>query len=76
MDDVLDLAEPMTGLDGTQITQIVVPKGTTIVPGYITCNTVKSLWGEDASEWKPDRWLAPLPEAVQNARLPSVYSKL
>ncbi len=40
------------------------------------CNTNKALWGEDAYEWKPERWLGPLPRALDEARIPGVYSNL
>ena len=30
----------------------------------------------DALEWKPERWLSPLPQAVIDAHLPGVYSHL
>ena len=32
--------------------------------------------GEDADEWKPERWLKPLPAVLEEARLPGVYSNL
>lgn len=31
-------------------------------------------WGEDALEWKPERWLKPLPRAVEDAWIPGIYS--
>ena len=34
------------------------------------------MWGEDALEWKPERWLAPLPSTVADAKIPGVYSNL
>ena len=40
------------------------------------CNTNKAIWGEDALEWKPERWLAPLPEVLEDAHIPGVYSNL
>ncbi|GLB40486.1 putative cytochrome P450 [Lyophyllum shimeji] len=30
----------------------------------------------DAAEWKPERWLSPLPQAVQDAHIPGIYSNL
>ncbi|TBU52591.1 hypothetical protein BD310DRAFT_831896 [Dichomitus squalens] len=32
--------------------------------------------GDDAYEWKPERWLGPLPETVERAAIPGVYSHL
>ncbi|KAF9229902.1 hypothetical protein BU15DRAFT_57751, partial [Melanogaster broomeanus] len=34
------------------------------------------VWGEDALEWKPDRWLKPLPLSVTEAHVPGIYSHL
>ena len=76
VDDVLKLREPIRGVDGTLMSEIHVPKGTTIVPAYLICNTDKTVWGEDALEWKPERWLTPLPAKVHEARIPSIYSNL
>ena len=61
-------------MDGTTVSEIVVLKGT-IVMSYITaCNTDKAIWGEDALEWKPERWLQPLPRSVEDARIPGIYA--
>ena len=58
------------------ITEIPLPKDTTVMVGVISSNTSKALWGEDAYEWKPDRWLSPLPETICDAKIPGVYSNL
>ncbi|KAI0370370.1 cytochrome P450 [Pilatotrama ljubarskyi] len=75
-DVVLPLAESIMGLDGTMIHEIFVPKNTTVVVGLLNCNRNKAIWGEDAYEWKPERWLSPLPSTVTEARIPGVYSNL
>ena len=58
------------------IHELVIPRGTNIFVGMMACNRSKALWGDDAYEWKPERWLAPLPEAVEKAAVPGVYSHL
>ncbi|KAI0328038.1 cytochrome P450 [Cubamyces sp. BRFM 1775] len=73
---VLPLSEPITGVDGTQIGEIVVPKDTTLLVGILACNRNKAIWGEDAMEWKPERWLSPLPDTVMEAKVPGIYSHL
>ena len=75
-DVVLPLSEPVRGRDGKLITEIPLPKDTTILVGVISSNTSKALWGEDAYEWKPERRLSPLPETIAEAKIPGVYSNL
>ena len=53
---------------------IVVPKDSVIGIGVLSANRSKEIWGEDALRWKPERWLAPLPESVTGAKMPGVYS--
>ncbi|KAH9008523.1 cytochrome P450 [Lactarius pseudohatsudake] len=37
-------------------------------------NRDSSIWGADAAEWKPERWLAPLPQSVADANIQGVYA--
>lgn len=74
---MMPLSEPLRGVDGTVMTEIFVPKDTRrIVVAIRACNRNSALWGEDALEWKPERWLSPLPAAVNSAHVPGVYSNL
>ncbi|KAI0628906.1 cytochrome P450 [Trametes polyzona] len=73
-DIVLPLSEPITGVDGTSVREILVPKDTTVIVGIYSSNRNKAIWGEDALEWKPERWLADLPETVSEAKIPGIYS--
>ncbi|OBZ67961.1 Docosahexaenoic acid omega-hydroxylase CYP4F3 [Grifola frondosa] len=75
-DTMLPLSEPVHGRDGSMIHEIPISKGTSIFIGVTGSNSSKALWGEDAYEWKPDRWLSPLPRALEEARIPGVYSNL
>ncbi|RPD56021.1 cytochrome P450 [Lentinus tigrinus ALCF2SS1-6] len=75
-DAVLPLSRPIRAADGSTITELVIPQGTNIVIGIMASNRDKALWGEDAQEWKPERWLKPLPESVEQAAVPGVYSHL
>ena len=72
----MPLSEPIRGRDGKVMTEIVVPKHTYVLVGIRACNRNKALWGDDALEWKPERWLKPLPETVGDAHIPGVYSSL
>ena len=72
----MPLSKPVRGQDGQLMSEIHVPKGTTVVVGIRASNLNRSIWGEDVREWKPERWLGRIPEAVTEARLPGVYSNL
>ncbi|KAE9392893.1 cytochrome P450 [Gymnopus androsaceus JB14] len=75
-DAVIPLSKPITGLDGTEMHEIAIPKGTSILVSILNANRNADLWGKDANEWKPERWLAPLPDTLVKARIPGVYSHL
>nr|BAL05185.1 cytochrome P450 [Phanerodontia chrysosporium] len=75
-DVMMPLSEPIQGVNGETISEIFVPKDTSVIVSIRACNRNKAIWGEDADEWKPERWLSPLPEAVGNAHVPGVYSHL
>ncbi|KAM5533689.1 hypothetical protein V8D89_012656 [Ganoderma adspersum] len=75
-DTVLPLHEPIRGTDGVLITEVAVPKGTVAVLNLGACNTNKAVWGEDVYEWRPDRFLSPLPRSVEAAHVPGVYANL
>ena len=75
-DIILPLSEPVRGIDGQLMHQIHLPKDTAVFVGIAASNTNKALWGEDAYEWKPERWLQPLPDAVLDAKIPGVYANL
>ncbi|TFY56029.1 hypothetical protein EVJ58_g7886 [Rhodofomes roseus] len=75
-DTVLPLSEPIQIADGKFMDAIPVTKGSQYLVGFAGSNMSKAMWGEDAAEWKPERWLSPLPAAVTDARIPGVYSNL
>ncbi|KAL1948949.1 hypothetical protein VTO73DRAFT_10755 [Trametes versicolor] len=64
------------GKDGRMMHEILVPKDTSIFVGINASNTNQAIWGPDAYEWKPERWLQPLPDAVLDAKIPGVYANL
>jgi cytochrome P450 len=66
-DGVLPLSTPITGVDGKVMNSIPVPKGTQIYIAIAAANHSKDIWGEDALEFKPERW--------SNGRAESVTTK-
>ncbi|KAG6850714.1 hypothetical protein H0H93_009872 [Arthromyces matolae] len=73
-DVVLPLSNPVKGIDGREMSNIFIPNNTNVVVSILCANTDPALWGSDANEWKPDRWLSPLPQALIDAHMPGVYS--
>lgn len=71
----MPLQHPILAKDGkTQIKEIAVKKGTRVTIAIYAANRSKKLWGDDVEDWKPERWLKPLPPSVSEAHLPGVYS--
>ncbi|KAG2127108.1 cytochrome P450 [Suillus clintonianus] len=56
-DDVIPLSEPMRTADGTYTDSVCIPKGTEVVIPFAALNCSVSMWGPDAKEFKPSRWL-------------------
>ena len=71
---VMPLSRPIRGKDGTVINELYLPKNTPIFINLRGCNRMKAIWGEDAREWQPERWLSPLPESIAEAHVPGIYS--
>lgn len=67
------LSQPVQTFDGP-ITSLFVPNGATVFINIVGVNRDHGIWGDDADEWKPERWLAPLPGTVADAHIPGVYS--
>ena len=75
-DMVLPLSQPVRGVDGTMMSEIPITKGTVVLSNIPACNRNKAVWGEDALEWKPERWFQPLPQSVEDAHVPGIYANL
>ena len=56
--------------------QVVIPQGTMVIVGVRGSKVNKSVWGEDAEDWNPDRWLSSMPQTIKDARIPGVYSNM
>ena len=68
----LPLSDPLPNSD---ITALHIPKGTTITIGIGAANRDPLIWGADAHEWKPERWLGKRTDEVAfGGKLPGVYS--
>ncbi|KAK0489455.1 cytochrome P450 [Armillaria novae-zelandiae] len=62
-DDVLPLSKPITTTSGKILHELPIPKGLQIISSVAAYNRNKDIFGEDANEFKPERWLR---ESVPN----------
>ncbi|KAF8910661.1 cytochrome P450 [Gymnopilus junonius] len=75
-DSILPLRTPVRGINGQEIQEIPLSKGTVIHVSLLGSNRNPDFWGPDATEWNPDRWLNPLPNTLIDAHVPGIYSHL
>nr|VWP01102.1 N/A [Ganoderma boninense] len=66
-DVMLPLSAPVKTKDGSKISELFIPRATTVITNLQASNRNKVLWGKDADEWRPERWLNPLPKALEEA---------
>ncbi|OCH90693.1 cytochrome P450 [Obba rivulosa] len=72
-DDIIPLATPFKDTRGQLHDVLKVDKGTSMIIPILAINRSRALWGEDAFEFKPERWES-LPEAV--ASIPGVWGNV
>ncbi|KAJ7863171.1 cytochrome P450 monooxygenase [Mycena leptocephala] len=72
-DDVLPLSTPYVDKQGREYHGLPVQKGQRLHIPVLAINTDKELWGEDALEFKPERW-ENIPEAVN--LIPGVWANI
>ncbi|KAJ3510085.1 hypothetical protein NLJ89_g4875 [Agrocybe chaxingu] len=75
-DIVLPLGAPIKGVDGREIHEIPIPNNTNVIISILASNRNPEVWGPDSYDWKPERWLQPLPDTVIQAHIPGIYSHL
>ncbi|KAJ7078782.1 cytochrome P450 [Mycena epipterygia] len=58
------------------VSSVTIPRGTTLFVGIAGANRLQTVWGSDATEWKPERWLGGVtPHKLDaNLRLPGIYA--
>ncbi|KAM5537407.1 hypothetical protein V8D89_008926 [Ganoderma adspersum] len=72
-DDVIPLSEPLVDRKGKVQHEIRIAKGNRIVIPILVVHRSKAIWGDDALEFKPERWENP-PEAISS--IPGVWGHL
>ena len=56
-DDVIPLSKPVRTQSGELVDHISVAKGTRLSVSVPSMNRSTALWGADAKEFKPERWI-------------------
>ncbi|KAG2155793.1 cytochrome P450 [Suillus bovinus] len=56
-DDVIPLSEPVRTVSGNMTDSISIAKGTLITISVAAINRSSAIWGPQAKEFKPERWL-------------------
>ncbi|KAF7312996.1 Cytochrome P450 [Mycena kentingensis (nom. inval.)] len=56
-DDIIPLKNPIHLASGAITDRIHIPKGTTLMTPLYYANVARSIWGPDAAEFKPERWM-------------------
>ncbi|KDR81977.1 hypothetical protein GALMADRAFT_240373 [Galerina marginata CBS 339.88] len=72
-DDFLPLSKPFIDRHGKLHHELRMKKGQSVAIPIIPINRAKALWGEDAKEFKPERW-ENLPEEV--SAIPGVWGNM
>ncbi|KAJ7735826.1 cytochrome P450 [Mycena maculata] len=72
-DDVLPLSKPYIDKTGKSHDSLPIPKGQIIHIPILAINTDPEIWGEDAAEFRPERW-EHVPDAVSG--IPGVWANL
>lgn len=75
-DDRIPLSKPITLRSGKEVDYVNIKKGQQILIPVLSIHKDKDIWGEDAEEFRPDRWLDGVPEALAANKGASVYSYL
>ncbi|KAL1949048.1 hypothetical protein VTO73DRAFT_10854 [Trametes versicolor] len=56
-DTVLPLRFPVRTASGEETSSVPVPAGTNVLISILGANRNRDVWGADADEWRPERWL-------------------
>ncbi|KAF8202807.1 cytochrome P450 [Mycena galopus ATCC 62051] len=72
-DDVLPLSNPYIDKEGKSHNSLLIPAGQMIHIPILAINTDKDIWGEDAAEFKPERW-ENIPDST--SAIPSIWANL
>lgn len=75
VDATIPLANPVIGRDGKMIHEVTIPKNTAVLMSILNLNTTEDIWGTDAGEFRPERWLSKEQTAGASA-IPGVWGNM
>ncbi|KAI0794683.1 cytochrome P450 [Fomes fomentarius] len=55
-DDAIPLSDPVVGIDGTVINEILISAGQAVTISICGYDRLRQVWGEDADDWNPERF--------------------
>ena len=77
---ILPLHFPVRSRSGALTSAVALPRGTHAIISILAANRHRGMWGADANEWRPERWLssptASVPGVKDDIRYPGVYSNM
>ncbi|KJA23708.1 hypothetical protein HYPSUDRAFT_163021 [Hypholoma sublateritium FD-334 SS-4] len=68
-DATIPLADVVLASNGTRMKEIKVRKGQTVVISIMAYNRLSSIWGDDAHEFNPSRWLTKAERHTETASI-------
>lgn len=57
-DDVIQLQEPISTASGELVDRIIIGIGSSLIVPIRAINRSEAIWGHDAKEFRPERWLS------------------
>ena len=63
-DVILPLQDPIRATSGEETQAVHVPAGTNVIISILGANRNRRIWGDDADEWRPSRWLTTSGERI------------
>ncbi|KAJ3873412.1 cytochrome P450 [Lentinula edodes] len=76
LDDVVPLAQPVISTSGEVLKKIPVMKGQRVHIAIAAYNRSSSVWGPDADQWNPSRYLDPSSESKKQQSMIGVFGNV
>ncbi|KAJ3907011.1 cytochrome P450 [Lentinula edodes] len=76
LDDIVPLAQPVISTSGEVLKKIPVMKGQRVHIAIAAYNRSSSVWGPDADQWNPSRYLDPSSESKKQQSMIGVFGNV